>query len=79
MPWHWDGALFQDDLLAREWTQLELAERARVTPSTVSRLLNGGSVSIKQARRVAKVFGRPVRHYRLAPEAAPLQNMEVSA
>jgi len=69
MRWEWNGALIQDDLLTREWTQLELAERACVTEATVSRLVNGGSVSIKLARRVARALGRPVRAYLVSAPA----------
>lgn len=51
------------DMISRAWTQTELARRARVTDSAVSRLLNGKSTSLHQISRVAKALGHPIERY----------------
>ena len=52
-----------EDMVARGWNQTELARRARVTDDSVSRLLNNGSVSVKQIARIARALGQPVSRY----------------
>lgn len=55
-------------MLAKGWLAQDLAERAGLTASTVSRFLAGQNNSARTAKKVATALGRSVRRY-IAPNA----------
>jgi transcriptional regulator with XRE-family HTH domain len=56
----WDPAVVSDEMARRGWTQKELAERAGITESAVSRYLSGRRTPRLEAlRAMAAAFGDP--------------------
>jgi transcriptional regulator with XRE-family HTH domain len=56
-------AQIQMDLAAKGWQPTDLADRAGVARSTVSRFLNGEFQTARMAKRLAEALGYSVRRY----------------
>ena len=63
-----DVARMQQDLAAKGWQPTDLADRAKVARSTVSRFLNGEFQTARMAKRLANALGYSVRRYIVATE-----------
>lgn len=58
------------DMTARGWNQADLARKARVHESTLSRFLAGEHQTAKTLARIAKAFGRPSSDYFTVAQAS---------
>jgi transcriptional regulator with XRE-family HTH domain len=58
-----DVAQMQQDIAAKGWQPADLADRAGVARSTVSRFLNGEFQTARMAKRLAEALGYSVRRY----------------
>lgn len=58
----------RDDMNAKGWQPADLADRAEVARSTVTRFLNGESQTARVAKTLAETLGYSVRRY-LIPES----------
>lgn len=79
--WNWDGAKLKRDLLIKEWSQAELAKRAKVSESSVTRMLTGKGCHVRIARKIAHALGRPLAEYAKQDEPEPetVENRRVCA
>jgi transcriptional regulator with XRE-family HTH domain len=55
----------QDDMALKGWQPTDLAQRADVARSTVSRFLSGESQTSRVAKKLAEALGYSVRRYYL--------------
>lgn len=58
-----------EDMAAKGWTKLELANRAGVADMTVIRFLRGESQTAPTAKKLAKALGHSVRRYLISSQA----------
>jgi len=58
-----DVAQMQQDIAAKGWQPADLADRAGVARSTVSRFLNGDFQTARTAKKLAETLGYSVRRY----------------
>lgn len=65
-----DTALMQHDMAARGWQPADLADRAQVARSTVSRFLSGELQTARTAKKLATALGHSLRRYLAAMEQA---------
>ena len=56
-------AQLQHDIAAKGWQPVDLADRADVARSTVSRFLSGESQTPRVAKKLAKALGYSIRRY----------------
>lgn len=62
-----DVGLMQQDMAAKGWQPIDLAEAAdHMVPSTLSRFLNGHHQTARIAKRIAKALGQPLKRYIVA-------------
>jgi len=61
-------AQMQHDIAARGWQPADLADKAGVARSTVSRFLNGEFQTARMAKRLAQALGYSVRRYIVTAE-----------
>lgn len=57
------------DIVGKGWQANELARRAKVSPSTVTRFLSGEFQTPKMAKRLSKALGHGPAHYLIDQEA----------
>lgn len=62
-------AQMQQDIAAKGWQPADLADRAGVARSTVSRFLSGDFQTARTAKKLAGALGHSVRRYLLPFEA----------
>lgn len=62
--------LIAEDMAAKGWTKLDLANQAEVADMTVIRFLRGERQTAPTAKKLAKALGWSVRRYLLRVEAA---------
>lgn len=58
-----DVSKMQQDIAAKGWQATDLADRAKVARSTVSRFLSGEFQTARMAKRLAEALGYSVRRY----------------
>lgn len=58
-----DIGQMQTDMDAKGWQPTDLADRAEVAPSTVSRFFSGEIQTARTAKKLAKALGYSVRRY----------------
>lgn len=63
MKWRRYPARLVDDMLARRWTQADVARAAGVTEMSVSRFVRGEPLGIAQVGRIADAMNRPLKYY----------------
>lgn len=61
-------------LTAKHWTQDELAEKAKIRPTTLSAAMNGRSPRMKTMEAIAKAFGVPLWSLFVTEHQAELLN-----
>jgi plasmid maintenance system antidote protein VapI len=66
----YDVALMQRDMASRGWQPVDLAARAAVSKSTVSRFFDGSFQTPRTAAKLAKALGYSVRRYVVALQAS---------
>ena len=66
----YDVERIQRDLIAKGWQPVDLARRAGVAPSTVTRFFSGEFQTPRMAKRLSKALGRGAAFYLLDSEAA---------
>lgn len=59
----YDVQLLAEDMAAKGWTKLDLANKAEVADMTVIRFLRGESQTAPTAKKLAQALGRSVRRY----------------
>jgi transcriptional regulator with XRE-family HTH domain len=64
-----DVARLRYDLASKGWQPADLADRAGVARSTVSRFLNGEFQTSRMAKRLAETLGYSVRRYLISSQA----------
>lgn len=65
----YDARLMADDMGEKGWNSVDLARRADVAISTVTRFLRGEHQTGKTAKKLAEALGRSVRRYRVQADA----------
>jgi transcriptional regulator with XRE-family HTH domain len=65
-----DLAQLAADMAARGWGATDLARRAKVSDSTVSRFFNGDHQTAKTMKKLAVALGYSVRRYVLQPHSS---------
>lgn len=68
-PVEFNAQLMAEDMAAKGWTKLELANRAGVADMTVIRFLRGESQTAPTAKKLAKALGHSVRRYLISSQA----------
>lgn len=66
----YDVERMQRDMVAKGWQPVDLARRAAVAPSSVTRFFSGEFQTPRMAKRLSKALGRGAAHYLLSVEAA---------
>lgn len=59
----WDVRQMEHDIDAKGWQPADLADRAGVARSTVSRFLGGDFQTARTAKKLAEALGYSVRRY----------------
>jgi transcriptional regulator with XRE-family HTH domain len=67
---HFDTARLEADLAAKGWQPADLADRAGVARSTVSRFLRGDFQTNRMAKRLAETVGYSVKRYLVVSDEA---------
>jgi transcriptional regulator with XRE-family HTH domain len=65
----YDTQLMAEDMAAKGWTKLQLANRAEVADMTVIRFLRGERQTAPTAKKLAKALGHSVRRYLVSVKA----------
>lgn len=63
MKWKRYPARLVDDMMARRWSQADVARAAGVTEKSVSRFVRGEPIGIAQVGRIADAMNRPLKYY----------------
>lgn len=63
-----DVARLRHDIAAKGWQPADLADRAHVARSTVSRFLSGEFQTARTLKKLAKALGQPIDRYLQTPE-----------
>lgn len=66
---NYDVARMQADMVAKGWQPVDLATKAGVAPSSVTRFFSGEFQTPRMAKRLSKALGRGPAYY-LMPRAA---------
>lgn len=62
-PIQFNAQLMAEDMAAKGWTKLDLANRAGVADMTVIRFLRGERQTAPTAKKLAKALGRSIERY----------------
>jgi plasmid maintenance system antidote protein VapI len=65
----YDVERMQRDMVARGWQPIDLAKRAGVAPSSVTRFFTREFQTPRMAKRLSKALGRGAAYYLLGVEA----------
>lgn len=65
----YNTSLMRQDMAAKGWQPQDLAEKAELVPSTLSRFLNGHHQTARTAKKISTALGYSVRRYLLAESA----------
>ena len=65
-----DTARLERDIAAKGWQPADLADRAGVARSTVSRFLSGAFQTNRMGKRLAETLGYSVKRYLVSVEEA---------